>query len=675
MRKRNCYDKGQRSSTKAILKVFFFALFSLTILGAISSCGKQDAQPVNPTGSLGSSPYRWVVGECTTYQLGYSSSSTSDFRILFGDIKSSEPKGKEIPPGGLVFSFETTVKGDLETTILEKKAEGYLAVYRMRNLLLTLIVNGYNDTEQAETVRAELEREIFASISPEGKIHSVLLDPSMGDLSQSYARAILALTQFVFPGEQTPKNDPWEVQEEDPSGRYIAEYRSCNETKPTETSMKTFCKKKTRYLEERSKSRTGQVEASKTIIAKGEFEARFDLARGRLSSMNGTEWQTILIQNKKVGQVRNSFSIDFLRREGLKSSEVGSLKSLFSTREKATRSVSLYVEPSPEKVEASIHQRRLGEETLESLLAELKKGESSPDPNFDSTALYLKFKSLIYLKPESCQALGEVLSRAGPKSLTMNILPKALSTIGHPQAQAALVQAIEAHSKDKNALFTLIHPLATVAEPTEQAEEALRRLAFKSKDPEIQAMAQLALGAQTRRIARSSPERAKKIVDRFIKEIKRSSSTEMTKQLLLALGNAGSSHALPEISELAKSPSPDLRATALRALRFIDSPRAETLLIDALRSDHDSSVRSAAANALGYREMTEASFKVHKQIFLEDSNVTVRLKVLDNLRKAQEAFPEVRRLIKRAASEDPSEEVRKVAKNIMSQYPENYFKD
>ena len=667
-------DKRQGLSTKAILKLLVLAFLFLGVLWTTKFYGRQQAQPVKPTGASGPSPYQWSVGERTTYQISYRSSSSSNFRGLFGDLKTSEPEGKE-RSSGLAFSFETTVKGNLTSTVLEQRGDGILVVYRMRSLLVTLIANGYEDTQQAESIRAELEKEVFAFVSPLGKIHSVLFDPSMGNLAQSYARAILALTQFTFPGEQISESDSWEVQEEDPSGQYIAAYQRCQDTKGTETSMKTFCKKKNRYLEEHPMGATGPITIPKRIIPKGEFVALFDFAVGGLSSLKGSESQNILIQNRKVGQVTNSLHIASLRKEMLKASEVASLKSLFSAREKMTTPVSLYVKPSPEKAEASIHERELGEATLESLLAELKEAESGANPNFDSTALYLKFKSLIYLHPESCETLGKVLSRAGAKSLTMSLLPKALSTIGHPQAQAALVEAIKARSSDKTALFRLINPLATVSEPTEQAEKALRNLAFDSKDPDIRAMAQLALGAQARRIATSSSERAGKIVDRFIEKLKRSSSPELTKQLLLALGNAGSSRALPEISRLAASSLPDIRATALHALRFIDSPEAEALLINTLSSDHDNSVRVAAANSLGYREMTEVSFKVQKQIFLRDSSVTVRMKVLENLWKAEKAFQEVRSLVKKAASEDPSEDVRKTAKNIMSQYPESYFKD
>lgn len=674
MRRATCYRKAQRISKK-ILKVLALTLFVAGILWTTHPSGGQDEKPFKAVRTVFPSPYRWALGECTTYQLTYSSTSSSDFRVLFGDTKSLEPKAKD-GPSGLAFSFDTTVKGELDRTVLGEKGEGYLVAFRMRNLLVTLIANKYNDIQQAEAIRSELEKEVFVVITPQGMIRSVWMDPAMGDLAKSYTRVILALTQFVFPVDQSQEKSRWEIQEEDPSGQYIATYQIYREenAKVTKTSVKSYCKKKKRYLEYPPKTKTGPVEISKTIVPKGKFVAHFDLATGGLSSMRGSESQTILVQNKKVGEATNHFQMELVRKEILKASDVAALKNQFSGREKTTQSVSLFVMPSPEEVEASIHRKQLGDATLESLLAELERAESGAAPNLDTTALYLKFKSLIYLHPESCETLGKVLSRAGAKSLTMTLLPKALSTVGHTQAQAALVKAIKAHSKDINTLFGLINSLATVNKPTEQAEEALRNLAFESKDPDIRAMVQLALGAQSRRIAAFSPERAAKIVDRFIEELKHSSSPEMKKQLLLALGNAGSPRALPVISDFATSSSSGLRATALHAMRFIDSQEAEKLLINALRSDQDNSVRLSAASSLGYRKMTPTSFPIQRQIFLKDSDVNLRLKVLENLWKAHEAFPEVRILVKKAASDDPSEGVRKAAKNIMSQYPESYFK-
>jgi sulfur relay (sulfurtransferase) DsrC/TusE family protein len=77
--------------------------------------------------------------------------------------------------------------------------------------------------------------------------------------------------------------------------------------------------------------------------------------------------------------------------------------------------------------------------------------------------------------------------------------------------------------------------------------------------------------------------------------------------------------------------------------------------------------------ALGFREMSAASFAEQKRIFLTDKEDQVRLAVLRNLWRAHQAFPEVRRLVKEAAGKDRSPEVRKAATAIIARYPKDYF--
>ena len=673
---RKTYFKEQVPAVKALSKAFFLAiLLLLCVLWSTILSGGQNVQLVAPAGIASPTPYQFAVGDRTIYQLVYESSSSSDFRILFGDPKSYQVKQKDMPPG-LAFTFKTTVRGNLTATVLEIRADSILVAYRMHNPHITLIANGHSDIDQAETIRSDLGKEIFVHMNLQGRILSVLIDPSVGNLAQSYARTIIASKQFVFPIEQIPENGQWDSREEDTSGKYIARYQILKSKgkKAKEASSDSFRKTKIRYLENRKKPQMGQIDIPKTIVPRGSFIASFNVASGYLSSLKGSESQVILVNKKKVGHVTNKFQIVFQKTEKLAASDVALLKDVFSTRESTVPASPLFIEPSPEEAETGIQKRELGDATLESLLAELKNAEAASDPQFNSTALYLKLKALIYLHPEACEALGKVLISAKAKSLTMSLLPKALSTVGHSQAQAALVEAVKAHSKDKFALFALLTPLASVSEATQQTEEALWEMAFTSPDPEIAAMAQLALGAQARRLAAVSPERAAKIVDRFTSEIKASSSPEKTKQLLLALGNAGSSRALPEISRFMTDPSTDLRATALRALRFIDSPQAEAMLITALNSDKDSVVRRETATALGYREMTQSSFTAQKRAFLNDSDVSVRLRVLENLWKSHEAFPEIRGVVKKAAAKDSSQDVQKAARNIIAQYPKGYFK-
>ena len=85
-----------------------------------------------------------------------------------------------------------------------------------------------------------------------------------------------------------------------------------------------------------------------------------------------------------------------------------------------------------------------------------------------------------------------------------------------------------------------------------------------------------------------------------------------------------------------------------------------------LSSDPEASVRLESAVALGFREMTERTFGAQKQAFLTDKNDKVRLALLSNLWKVHQAFPEVRKLVKEAATKDASQDVRKAAGDIIA---------
>lgn len=89
--------------------------------------------------------------------------------------------------------------------------------------------------------------------------------------------------------------------------------------------------------------------------------------------------------------------------------ELTTLRDANTKREKVAPAIALSATPTEAEVEAKIQRQELGDATLESLLADLEKAEASPDKNQNNTSLYLKFKALIYLHPESSAALGKHL--------------------------------------------------------------------------------------------------------------------------------------------------------------------------------------------------------------------------------------------------------------------------
>jgi HEAT repeat protein len=115
-----------------------------------------------------------------------------------------------------------------------------------------------------------------------------------------------------------------------------------------------------------------------------------------------------------------------------------------------------------------------------------------------------------------------------------------------------------------------------------------------------------------------------------------------------------------------------LRTAAIAALGGFETRQADELLIKAVASDPAAEVRLEAITSLGLHQLSAATFAAQKQALLKDSEENVRLVALKNLWRGQEAFPEIRLLVKVAAEQDSSKEVRRVAASIIAKYPESF---
>jgi hypothetical protein len=343
--------------------------------------------------------------------------------------------------------------------------------------------------------------------------------------------------------------------------------------------------------------------------------------------------------------------------------ELTELRHVAGFLEDAGSRLSLYTKPSPQEMQQSIQRTQLGEETLESLLQQLDAVEASKTSS-DQTELYLKFKALVYLHPESCGRLGGLLANASAQGPTFAILTRALGSIGNAQAQAALVAAINARPGDLVAVSNLIPTLAETPDPSVAAEAVIRQLSTGPADDSISATALLALGSMAHGLAKKSPARSSKIVHDLLRQTTVNQPEGHTHDLIEALGNTQSAVAIAALTAFTKNPAPQLRAAALDALRFMRSPGVDGLLLKGL-GDADGTPRLEAAYALSYRKMTAESFAAQKKALLADDNEKTRAVLLSNIWKSQQQFPEARVLVKSSADHDPSEYVSKLAKGML----------
>jgi HEAT repeats len=611
---------------------------------------------------------RFVPGDRLVYKLEYANHSAADLRPLFADQKAAAKTDATQP--GLTQSFQTSVQGEFTASVLSNNGDTAIIAYSLRQPEVSLVINGQNADNDAAQIKAALSQHTYAAVNIQGNILSVRFEPGVNALSQKFVRTLLAMTQFVNPPTGSSGSRKWDTQEADPSGQYLARYEAV--PGPSNVAgndaarvQESFSKTKLRYVLPRSDPASDENAPALEIQPKGRLVAQVDIQRRHLVSLTGAESQTLLLEGKAIGTAESSVQVEELRQQSLSPEELAPLREASLARERVAEAVPLFDTRSQDADEDLIERTELGDATLEGLLSDLGKMETSTAET-NETALYLKFKALIHVHPESSASLGKILATADPKSATMRILAGALSVVGHAEATEALVTAIRARPEDWPALTLLIPALGQSHSPTEAAEGVLRDLAFGAHNPDIASTAQLGLGSMARQLAQSAPERVTRIVDVFVKAIESSPSSGAIRLMILALGNAGSSESLPIIIRFINDPSSELRAAALDGLRWIDNEQADALLINALINDRDSFVRQEAAIALGFRKIGDASFKAQKGVFLKERDAKVRLAVLSNLWRANNAFPEVRRIVKEAARSDGSKEVRKAAAEIIA---------
>jgi len=615
-----------------------------------------------PTVPEGSRPaYRFVPGERRIFHINYAGTSNFDLRVLFPDHQApgAQPPGQ---PLTLATSLAASLRADLAVTVLEKTRAGFLASYTFRDPVVQMLSRG-QEIGQSLSIRKDLSRDILVRLNPQGKVVAVWFDRGIEGLSRDFALTLLALTQFVLPSGADSATDAWTSQEENRTGRYLARYRA---VAPADATAKPGVFRKTiaHYLPEREEPvLPGRFQTPKKVKPGGSLAARFDLAAGHLLSLSGSETEVTQISGKTVARTETTFAMTYVGMETLNATELTELRETAATQERSVRSISLYVKRSKAEMESSVQRSELGKATLEDLLADLAKAEAAQETN--ETPLYLKFKALVYVHPEACDQLGKLLATAPPKSLTMRIVSSALGAVGHAEAQAALIEAINARPNDWPALSTLIPALSGAGPPTRETERVLRGLAASSTDSNVASTATLALGTLAHNLGRTSSERATNIVNWLIGRVETSSSEEQTRLLLLALGNAGTVSSLRVLTRFTTNSSPALRGAAVAALRFIRSPRADHLLVRVLASDTDPQVRGQAVYALSFRAMTSETFAAQKKALTSDQDSKVRVALLKNLWKAGSRFPGARQLVEQSSQNDAAEEVRKAAATLL----------
>ncbi len=604
------------------------------------------------------------IGQQTFYSFSYANESHSDVTTLFNAINTSngdKSQAASIPL--LKRNVCIKVSGQMEMTLLEKSGSYSLIYFRAPAVDSVIIFGGQIAADESLTTRKVLGKGFPVKVGHDGRVTGVWIGSPSGGIPSSVARALVSLTQFVVrPESPIWTEQGWETDEEDASGRYRARYKR---TEPVNISSKddlpVFSKTKLSYFAGYARKHSRSKVMSTAVIPSGELNIRYDPKRQMLISVQGGETNRVEIEGKQIGTSDTAFVLQHTGNRQLAGKKLSGLLKSIKTQMTHEQPTPLWIAPSHDESDAIISRQTLGGDTLETLFVKLSDFEAMKIPWTEASELYLKFKALIYLHPESCKLLAGAIADRQPENQASQMLLAALSAVANPAAQEALVGVIGARSGHKQAIMQIIFSLAVIDEPSEIAEQRLRDFAYSAGDRELAAAAQLALGGMARNLSVSSPGRSRAIIDYFMAQQRADRSTSETVHQILVLGNAGLEDYLPVLSRFAEDERREVRANAIHALRHYESAAVSAILFRALVQDREALVRFEAAIAIGSLETGDEMIALLIKAFAGEKVQEVRIAILQTLWKSERKYPEVRKLVTEVAEKDPSEAVRKAA--------------
>ena len=530
--------------------------------------------------------YKTSAGDRLRYKLDYRSKS----ELNFGGLTKAARGGGDADTQ----KVNVGIKGDLEVTTIAASENGATLAVAVVNPAVKMDSEGEDESEAAAAVAANLAKPAFVQVDTHGKVLGVRFDKDVDADAQLPMRALLSIAQFVLPaGDATPKT--WTADEVEPNGSYVARYTQAGKDAD---GVRTVKKRKLSFAEETSAESAHEIAVKKTIKAQGDLAFRFDVAKGRLTGINGEETQSVLLNGKAIGRAATRIRLTLRDAKKLSADELSPLAQAHDERAKAGPLLTLKTIENKAAAEQTIAEGELKNTDADKLFAELRKLEEGSG---EEQPLYLKLKALFQLQPQTAARAGEILGKAKSDGASVRVLSGALGTVGNDQCQAALAAAAKARPENDPALAAILPAMGELTSPLAVVEEALRLLALGASDGEGASTARLALGTMASTLGKSAPDRSKKIVTDLAALEEKAPNDEIRRQLLLALGNSGSAEALPALGRAVASKNPDLREAAAKALGQVKSPEADKLL-HSLEKDADDHVRKAAADSLANRK-------------------------------------------------------------------------
>ena len=563
--------------------------------------------------------------------------------ISFGQRAKAAAGGAPAPHG-----LDKTVNGGLTLACVEHDARRVR--YRATLEHVGASINGERVTH-AELLTL-LARPFFFDTDADGRIVAFAFDANLPMDVRGGLKAMMALGQVV-----TGAGDTWTTREEDTTGAYDATY--------TRSAAGNLLRKtRVRYVhlagrEGGEADESAQVEVHDDIrIALGG-----DGAMATLSAITATD----IPFAEPLGHISDQEScIMTLRNTGFDGAKLPSYRAERAAMQEATMDVTAEIR-APATMQAmrdQANRNTLKGANLHDLLGELEHARTGSSQ--ERAVVMSRLRADFRLNPDDAKQMA----RDVPGSPVQDgmLLTGALAGAATPESLGSLAEVAANARTPKEVRLNAVTGLGLATASSSPLVHALAAL-LSDPDPRVHASALLALGSAAATLRESDPAAYEFAITTLLGALASAQIPEQRALGFRALGNSGDARVLPLAKEAETREVPAVRLAAVVSVRRVVHPEVDAFLTRVMHEDTELRVRVGAIETAEQYRTLPAYVPVLGEVAKNDAAPLVRRAALHALDRVK-SVPEVPAAIQWSAENDPSEDVRKFAGELLQGSPE-----
>ncbi|MCK5809311.1 HEAT repeat domain-containing protein, partial [bacterium] len=262
----------------------------------------------------------------------------------------------------------------------------------------------------------------------------------------------------------------------------------------------------------------------------------------------------------------------------------------------------------------------------------------------DKSLFLWRAVGFLKLHPEMIKDLFPLFEDSATSSEGRMLIFGLLASVESSEAQAAMLKLLGSETALNDSHYPLMYQHLTLLKKPDAAVVAKIEETYNNEKDEgdFKEEAALSLGAVAYNLRNNNQaEAADRLNEKLVSDLKSATTNKDKETMLDALGNSGDNDNFDEVSGYADaSNSPQVRASALNALRRTDSKEATSLLIDMVE-DSEPLVKKQAMNSLAHHELDDDSLAELEQKIINGSfSGSEYLDLLNLLSRFQKSSPQ-----------------------------------